>query len=159
MTRFEACSSKVRTILEREDIRAAIIYLNGLTGHRFTAIYRFDNETLQSLYFFDRENPAAESTPDVPVMASYCVFVRDSAAPFVVEDSTVDQRLRGHPKRSRVQSYCGVPLVSEAGVVFGTACHFDVRPMQTSATNLHLLEALGPLLKPSRLSKVVEVIP
>lgn len=127
-------------------IRAVLIYLNGLTEHRFTAMYRFDDERLRNLYFYDRERPAVESCPDIPVLASYCVFVRASRHTFVTPDSVADGRVGGHPKRLEVRSYCGVPLVDEAGRMFGTVCHFDPRPLPISGESVALMEALAPLL-------------
>ena len=138
---------QLKAILSGQDVRAAVIFLNGLTEHRFTALYRFDKETLVNLYFFDRENPTHESTPDIPVMASYCVFVRNSRTSFTTSDSLRDDRVRDHPKRKVVQSYCGVPLLDEDGKMFGTICHFDLRPIPISDANVELMEAVAPLLK------------
>jgi GAF domain-containing protein len=140
---------QLRVILRDQDIRAGLIFLNGLTQHRFTALYRFDKETLRNLYFFDRENPAQDSTPDIPVMASYCVFVRSRRAAFSTTDSLQDERVEGHPKRQIVQSYCGVPLRDINGEIFGTICHFDFRPLPISDENIELMEAVAPLLKAS----------
>jgi hypothetical protein len=96
--------SKLKTILSQDGTRAAVIFLNELTKHRFTALYRFDGDILHNLYFYDCENPEAHSSPDIPVMASYCVFVRDSGAHFETQDSLRDDRVHNHPKRQVVQS-------------------------------------------------------
>ncbi|MEH1962960.1 MAG: GAF domain-containing protein [Nostoc sp.] len=138
---------ELKTILGRQDVRAAVIFLNGLSEHRFTALYQFDQETLHNVCFFDRENPTQELTPDIPVMASYCVFVRSSRGTFTTPDSLQDDRVRGHPKWKEVQSYCGVPLLDEDGKMFGTICHFDFRPMAISDTNVELMEAIAPLIR------------
>lgn len=138
---------QLRAVLREQDIRAALIFLNGLTEHRFTALYRFDKETLKNLYFFDRENPTQESTPDIPVMASYCVFVRSRRSLFTTPDSLQDERVRGHPKRHEVRSYCGVPLRDINGEMFGTICHFDFRSIPISDANVELMEAVAPLIK------------
>lgn len=139
--------SVLRSILKEKDVRAALAFLNQMTEHRFTALYRFDKETLKNLYFFDRDNPAQESTPDIPVMASYCVFVRDRGRAFATSDSLQDARVLGHPKRREVQSYCGVPLRDTNGEMFGTICHFDFRAIPISDENVELMEAIAPLLK------------
>ncbi|HYH43220.1 MAG TPA: GAF domain-containing protein [Burkholderiales bacterium] len=149
MTPTADAQRQLRTLLGAGDTRAALIFLNGLTEHRFTALYRFDKETLQNLYFFDRENPQQESTEDIPVMASYCAFVRDRNSLFSTPDSLQDERVRDHPKRQVVQSYCGVPLRDESGDMFGTICHFDFRPRPISDENVELMEAVAPLLKQS----------
>ena len=136
----------MRKIGSRDGVRAMLTYLNGLTGHRFTALYRFDRDHLRNVYFFDRNRPLMETCPDIPVMASYCVFVRDSNNTFVTLDSLADERVAGHPKRLEVRSYCGVPLVDDAGRAFGTICHFDALPHPISDQNLELMEAVAALL-------------
>jgi len=131
-----------------------LIYLNGLTDHRFSAMYLFESELLKNLYFFDREEPARTGCPDIPVMASYCVFVRDSERMFVTADSLTDARVFGHPKRLEVRSYCGVPLVNEAGRMIGTICHFDARPLTISDQNVSLMEAVSDMLPAGRAERV-----
>jgi hypothetical protein len=39
-----------------------------------------------------------------------------------------------------------VPLVDEAGRVFGTVCHFDARSLPVSEETVSLMEALAPIL-------------
>jgi GAF domain-containing protein len=136
----------LRATLRREGLRGLVIHLNGLTQYRFTSLYRFDKDQLQNLCFYDRESPAQHSTPSIPVMASYCVFVRDSAQPFHTPDSLQDECLTGHPKQQAVRSYCGVPLVGEDGRMLGTICHFDLVPRVRGVHDLELLEAVATLL-------------
>lgn len=139
--------AELRKIMAKDGIRAGLIFLNSLTPHRFTALYRFDNETLKNLYFFDRENPENEFCDEIPVMASYCVFVRKSGKKFITQDSLHDERVNGHPKQQEVQSYCGVPLIDEQGNMFGTICHFDFRPIPIGECNIALMEAIASFLK------------
>lgn len=139
--------TELRTLLDKARIRDAIILLNALTEHRFTALYRFDRNILHNLYFFDCENPAQESAPDIPVMASYCVFVRESQRGFTVTNSIEDDRLGDHPKRQVLQSYCGVPMLDKYGRMFGSICHFDFRPIKISDTNVALMEEVGPRIQ------------
>ena len=139
--------AQMRAIQQSAGIRAVLIHLNGLTDHRFTALYRFDGETLHNLYFFDRQQPQVDSCPEIPVMASYCVFVRNGRQTFVTPDSLDDGRTHGHAKRLEVRSYCGVPLVDEDGRMFGTICHFDHRALAISDDNVALMEAMAQLLK------------
>lgn len=154
MHNFSESLRELKTLLERQDIRAAVIFLNGLTTHRFTALYRFDHENLQNLCVYDRENPDQEALmPDIPIMASYCVFVRNHASLFAVTESLQDERLLEHPKQQLIQSYCGVPLLDEDGKMFGTICHFDFRPRAISDTNVELMEKVAQLIKSVPLKK------
>ncbi|MDB5034307.1 MAG: luxQ 8 [Chlorobi bacterium] len=139
--------AQLRTVLEQDGIRAALRLLNSQTPHRFTALYRFDGETLKSLYFVDAENPEVESCPDIPVMASYCVFVRKTGNRFTVHDTLKDDRVEGHPKQREVQSYCGVPLLDESGNLFGTICVFDFESIPIGNDIVHMMEFLAPLLR------------
>jgi hypothetical protein len=50
-----AHAQRMREILAGGGVRAVLIYLNGLTEHRFTAMLIFhDDELLRSAYFYDR---------------------------------------------------------------------------------------------------------
>ena len=141
---------ELKSVLEQDGVRAALIFLNGTTDYRFTALYRFDQGTLHNLYFFDRENPSQESIADIPVSASYCAYVRHNDAPFTISNSADNLLLESHPKRSIVHSYCGVPLRDMAGTEFGTICHFSFPPLPVDSSNIELMEAMGPLLKVGR---------
>lgn len=137
---------ELKTILRDDGVRAALKFLNGLAGHRFSALYQFENDTLRNLYFFDRENPEIEETDEIPVSASYCVFLRDSGRLFHTSDALRDDRVRSHPKREKVQAYCGVPVLGEDGKMFGSICHFDYQPRVIADEDVDLMEAIALLL-------------
>ncbi|MES2696106.1 MAG: GAF domain-containing protein [Verrucomicrobiota bacterium] len=139
--------SKLAEIFDKQGIRAGVMYLNSLSRHRFTSLYRFDHETLRNLYFFDREKTTVESSDAIPVISSYCVYVRDSGKCFSTDNSLTDVRVQTHPKRLVIQAYCGVPLVDRDGNMFGTVCHFDVKPVSTDPAQLELLEKVADLLR------------
>ncbi|HEX8373388.1 MAG TPA: GAF domain-containing protein [Chthoniobacterales bacterium] len=127
--------------------RDALIFLNSLTNHRFTSLYRFDDEMLRNVVFYDSEHPDLEQCDDIPVLASYCVFVRDSGATFMTLDTQCDERVSHHPKRNSVQSYCGVPLLDVDGKMFGTICHFDFKPGRIENLDVELLEYMAELFR------------
>ena len=137
----------VKAMVARGDVRQALIYLNRQSGYRFTSLYRFDGQTLRNVEFYDHDRPDLARTDDIAVMASYCVFVRDSGGAFYTPDSLEDRRLEGHPKRPQVRAYCGVPLVDDRGRVFGTVCHFDFAPLPFKPADLELLESVAPSLQ------------
>jgi GAF domain-containing protein len=136
---------QLKGLIAGGDVRGALALLNAATGHRFTALYRFDRETLRNMYFYDREHPDTETTDAIPVLASYCVYVRESNAAFETTHAREDGRVAGHPKREMLQAYCGVPLLGEDGKSFGSLCHFDFDPRAISAENLALMEAFAGL--------------
>jgi len=140
---------RIKDLVSHGQVREALMLMNSLTEHRFTALYRFDRETLRNMYFFDRQNPAVESTDAIPVLASYCVYVRDSGRMFETTHAREDERTVGHDKREKLQAYCGVPLVGEDGRSFGSVCHFDFDPRGISAENLQLMEAFADLIRPA----------
>src|SRR6187549_2412675 len=106
---YEAARVQLRTVLANGGARAALAFLNSLTSQRFTSLYRFDGEHLRDITFYDREAPEVESCETIPVLASYCVFVRDSGTRFATTAALEDRGLDGHPKQAQVQSYCGAP--------------------------------------------------
>jgi len=136
----------LRALLDSGDIRGALQFLNGRTPHRFTSLYLFDDAQLRNVHIVDQLNPELERTDDVPVLASYCVFVRDSGQIFGVSDSHRDARVDGHPRQPQIRAYCGVPLIDDMGRVFGTICHFDFEPLDISDDNVALMEAVAPSL-------------
>jgi len=137
----------VKAMVSRGDIREALIHLNRQSGYRFTSLYRFDGATLRNVEFYDHDRPDLERTDDISILASYCVFVRDSGGAFYTPDSLEDERLQGHPKRRQVRSYCGVPLVDDRGRMFGAVCHFDFEPLPFKPVDVDMLEALAPSLQ------------
>jgi GAF domain-containing protein len=146
----EKAYGEFRAILHREGVRPALIFLNGLTSHRFSAIYQFEHETLRNLYFYDRENPEIESIEEIPVTASYCVFLRETGVLFHTSDALRDERVRTHPKREKVLAYCGVPLLDAKGALFGSICHFDLRPRVIADSDVELMESVALLLREER---------
>jgi GAF domain-containing protein len=139
--------AELKTIVRNEGLRAALIFLNRLTEHRFSALYEFENETLRNLYFYDRENPEIESIDEIPVTASYCVFLRDTGRLFHTSDALRDGRVRTHPQREKVQAYCGVPVLDAKGKLFGSICHFDLTPRIIADEDVNLMEAVAFLLR------------
>jgi len=139
--------NELKYVFSTKGTRCAIAYLNSLTDHRFTSLYRFDGDTLRSVIFYDRQHPEMLTCEDIPVMASYCVFVRDSGAMFTTHEATRDVRLANHPKQHIVQAYCGVPLLDQNGKMFGTICHFDFQPRSTADVDVELLEYMAHLLQ------------
>ena len=137
---------RLRELLDQQGIRSALVYMNGLTSHRFTALYRFANDTLKKIYFYDRENPNADSCPDIPIEASYCIFIKETGRNFKTANSIADNRLDKHAKQKEILSYCGVPLVDMDGQMFGSVCHFNFEAMPIANSMVELMEDLSTMI-------------
>ena len=146
MRAIESLTQRARAKLRTEGVRAALEFLNQSSAHRFTALFRFEGETLRNLHLIDRDDPAVQRCPDMPVLESYCVYVRDAARKFLIERSLEDARVHGHPKQKSVQSYCGLPLFNKRGQLFGTICHFDFEPVPFTDDEVIVLEQLADQL-------------
>jgi PAS domain S-box-containing protein len=138
--------AKFAKILETQGVSAALLFLNSRTSHRFTGIYQFDHATLRNVVLVDADDPAVAKGDDAPMEATYCSIVRATEQPFTTEDARRDDRLRAHPARDVVRSYCGVLLRREDGTAFGTLCHFDSVPCDVPVRELALMESAAPLL-------------
>ena len=145
MSYYQTTVMTARYLLQKGGIRVALRYLNSRTPHRLTAVFRFEGGTLRNLHLIDRLDPQVERCPDLPVLESYCLYVRDSGCTFLTEDALQDTRVAGHPKQRLVQSYCGVPLY-DAEELFGTICHFDYRSIPFSKEDVWVLEEIAPML-------------
>lgn len=136
----------LRRALAAEGLRGALRFISERTQHRFLGVYCFDEPMLRTRGFYDREDPSASPPDDIPIMSSYCVFVREGGATFMVDDAAADERVADHPKRRQLLSYCGVPLLDADGQMFGTVCLYDVVARSFQPGDIELLEQLGPLL-------------
>lgn len=150
---------RLRYLLQSLQINEALRELNATAGYRFTAVYRFTASGAANLAIFDRESEAPEALLVVPEGASYCGIVRDSRNAFLVTRSLEDGRIVKHPARDAVQSYCGVPLTGDDGVVFGSLCHFDFEPRDGSeAVTALMLEVSRYLAPESGMNELAETV-
>ena len=131
--------------------RAALAALNARTGCRYTALYEYADPLLHRLHFFDRLHPADDrAADDVPIAATYCLYVRRSDRPFVTADALADIRIDGHPRQRELRAYAGVPVRDADGRTVGSLCHFDPDPVAVGAAEMDAMEAAAALFAPSR---------
>lgn len=134
-------------LLREAGLRPALAYLLELTDYRYIAIFRFRDDLITAIEFYDREDPAAASTGIVPVSSTYCCFVRDSKGMFTTANSLLDARVAGHVKRETVQAYCGIPILTPDGEILGTLCHFDDVPRDPEQIDLELVLQVASALE------------
>jgi CheY-like chemotaxis protein len=140
----------IEALIAEGDVRGALAKLNAGTPYRYTSVLRFDGERLSSVWSFDREAPTTDDFPlELPVAASYCRFIRDGGQPFTVSDASTDPRTVDHPKRGILNAYCGVPIRTNDGSLFGSLCHYDAAPQQPDASAELELERVAALLHPA----------
>ena len=142
----EAIVSHLRELLARHGVRPLLVFLNGLTAFRYSAVFRFDSGNLKTVCFYDRDDPREDAVPEIPVTASYCVFVRDRGRVFSLPDSLVEPCVASHPKRGQINAYCGAPLFDADGNVIGSICHFNLSPVAIGERDGKLLELAAELL-------------
>ncbi|HEY1012471.1 MAG TPA: GAF domain-containing protein [Herpetosiphonaceae bacterium] len=147
MNATQQAIAAIKAALGADDIAGALKTLNQQTPYRFTALFRFEDPTLRNAYLIDRENPGSPPLPDLPITASYCVYIRQTARQFVTPDSWADERVRDHPKRQEIRTYCGVPVLNDDGSLFGSLCHFDFEVKPVADADIDLLERAADLLR------------
>ena len=146
-TRVAEASRTCAALLASEGPAAALCYLNGRTRFRFTGVYRAKPPLLLNVYLYDRENPALNLSGDVCRLEdTYCARVCGDERPFIILASLADPRLVAHAARERVQSYCGVPIWLDGGRLWGTLCHYDVRPRLLPSTEVEVMDRIATLL-------------
>ena len=138
--------ARFREVLVSHGLLEAMRYANAQSSHRFTAIYYFDGPILRNLLLVDGQDPSVRRCPDLPVLESYCVYVRESVSRFQVDEARNDARVQGHPKQPIVQSYCGIPILAADGTLWGTICHFDYAPRHIDDGEVAVLEAVAPMV-------------
>jgi hypothetical protein len=144
---FSEIARNCAGILSTAGPHAVLAYLNSRTRFRFSAIYRADPPLLHNLYLFDRENPSFNLAGDVArIDETYCSFVCGDGRPFSTPNASRDDRLGAHVARDRVLSYCGAAIRRESGVIWGTLCHYDVRPRIVPRSESEVLEVAAAVL-------------
>ena len=142
-------AAKLRAVLGTSGLHHALAHLNQRTRFRYTGLYRTEPPVLRNLQLFDRENPTLLVDGGQLVLRdSYCGIVFRCNTPFSTADSMADARLSSHPAREWMVSYAGVPIRTRGGEVWGTLCHWDVRPRLVPPTELSMLESVVPLFIP-----------
>lgn len=129
------------------NLRTLLSYLNGMTTHRFTGVYRFEPGWVMSVALWDRESPEQLLGADVKMKESYCWLTGLGKDSYIIEDACADARLDGHAAREQVRSYCAVMLRDRREAPWGTLCHFDFAPRKVDAETLSRLEAFRPLVE------------
>jgi CheY-like chemotaxis protein len=134
------------TVLDLQGLHEALGFLNRRGGHRYTAVHRFDGETVVSLHLFDRDDPKKQRGSDLPLDETLDAVVRNERRPFASSDTRLDPRLEGRSLAGDVRSYCGVLLRNLDGTPFGTICHYDVVPIPSTNDGLNFLLLAAPLV-------------
>lgn len=129
----------------REGVHAALCYLNSRTPHRFTGVYRYDDEMLRNMALFDRFEPDTQTGGDIPMTDAYCANVGRNREPLEFADAETDGRFLYLPG-SPVVCYSGVLISTPDGVPYGTLCHYDIRRCETRTSDIPLLKAAAPLI-------------
>lgn len=147
---IDECSLIARAFTARlteDDLCVMLEYLNGLTTHRFTGIYRFEPGWVVSVALYDRENPRLRIGANVKMKESYCWLTGVGDSVYIIEDAPIDGRLDGHAARDAVRSYVAVLLRDAAGTQWGTLCHFDFEPRTADADTIARLNVFRPLVE------------
>lgn len=143
---IETALAEAGSELANRGLQGVLRMLNQRVPHRFTAVYRLDQQMLVNVATCDKHmHLEALDLKAVPLKDSFCQFVlRDGL--FLTEESGGDQRLSGHPYAGVVGSYVGVPIARSPGELGGTLCHFDLESHPISDEEYLLLERVAMLL-------------
>jgi hypothetical protein len=135
-------------LLAAGDYYGALRFLNSLTAHRFTALYRCEGDRAWNVVLYDKHHPYSPQFPEVGADETYCSMAMRECRVVVVHDSLADGRLSGHAAREVIRSYCGAPLIDGSGNPFGTICHFDFEPVPAADAAAELLHQVSLLIDP-----------
>jgi len=139
MPSTEAQFAQFDALLTTFGLRPALAFLLSLTDYRYIAIFRFQDGRATAAVFCDSQAPEQLTTDEVPDTATYCCYVRDARGVFSVADALTDPRTATHPAREAVRAYCGVPVMTPAGEILGTLCHYDTQPRDATQIDLELM--------------------
>ncbi len=137
---------KFKDALMTGGIQRALEVLSARVPHRFTAVYRFDEQMMRSEAFIDRNGgPPILRLLNVDLGHSFCQYtMRDGF--FASEDTRDDPRLDGHQAQGRILSYHGVPLTDADGKPFGSLCHYDTEIRALSVSEFEHMKRAAAIL-------------
>lgn len=118
----------------------ALRYLNLRTPHRFTGVYRFDQDVLRNVALVDKWTPELDRGEDVPLRVTYCSRLVDNGGAMEILDGRTDARTP-HMRDDPVVSYCGAVILDAQGRPWGSLCHFDMAYCEAKVSELPLLMA------------------
>lgn len=139
-------AEKFNAIFKADGLWGAMRWLNDRVPYRFTAIFAFEGDLLRNICLVDKEDTKVTHCPDQPIGDSYCIYIQRSGEPFSLEDSLLDRRVEGHPKRSSYHCYYGIPLVGPEGNLLGTVCHFNSAPVRVTEDVVDSLDELAGVI-------------
>jgi protein-S-isoprenylcysteine O-methyltransferase Ste14 len=114
-------------VLRERGVHEALRFLNRRTPHRYTGVYRYDGDTLRSVWLFDRYAPDVGRGDDLPLANAYCAHIVEQGGHLAFTDARTDSPVP-YKSASSVISYCGVLISDREGNPFGALCHFDTKP-------------------------------
>lgn len=125
---------------------AGLDFLNARVEHRFTCVFRLDAGTLYNVYLHDKLGTIVpEYLRAVPLGESFCQFVLREGM-FCAAHTAQDARLDGHKYQGVMGAYYGVPLLDNAGDLYGTLCHLDPQGLELPQTEFALLQKAAQVL-------------
>ena len=113
--------------LNQQGVPTGLAYLNARVPHRFTTINEFRGSVIHCIQLIDKRGVVTpEHIQPVAMEHSFCQFVvRDGY--FTSCDTAGDERLSDHPYKGVYNAYVGVPILDNAGELWGTLCHLDTK--------------------------------
>ena len=143
--RFAHDLAELDRSLRERGMRGALWLLNARTPHRFTGVFQYEGDMLRSVALVDKWDPLVERGEDVPVASAYCAHLRNTGEPLEVADGSTDPRTPWMAQ-GEVLSYCGAPIRTRSGELWGALCHFDTARCETKNSDMPLLLAAAALL-------------
>ncbi len=126
--------------LDHGGLRAGLVFLNQRVPHRFTAVYKLENDVFRLQELVDKlDEPVSEMLQAVPFDDSFCQFAV-ALSEFVSINTAADSRLDGHKYQGVVGSYVGLPLTVMPTGLYGTFCHYDLVPQSISDDEFEYLQ-------------------
>ncbi len=126
-------------ILEKHGLAAGLAFLNERVPHRFTSIYRLEDDRLNRVAFFDKLGSSGHDLVHAPFRQSLCEVAVQAGILIEATDITSDVRFRTLSNPGKFGSYVGLPLASARGELFGTLCHADPSPQALADAEFHFL--------------------
>lgn len=130
---------------DREHRRLADAYVRRLmeqVGGHIGLLSIFDGDRQLFLGAIGLPDPEAR---EIPLLESFCRFIKDQGCQLVVDDVSTETRVAAHPlvAELHVRAYAGWQVTGDDGAVLGVLCAMDDHPRRWSSQELTALMELA----------------
>lgn len=134
----QSTAADIATIGRISAVPAILQVIRELTGLRFAAVARVDEDSWTACAVLDQLDFGLQIGGELDLVTTLCHEIRQSHVSVVIDKASEDPLYRDHhtPRLYKFESYISVPVFRTDGRFFGTICALDPNPAQLKSSSI-----------------------